>query len=455
MTEKVVLPDLDTFVKVTQEYERLKNANLSVDEMHMLMAKRVSVRKVGSIQVAGLSHTSEAFTESKSSKDNEVRGSSSAGQQELVPQQNKKSKVPPPPQQNSLFGATVLLIDDSKVASRVASKVLQKLNFHVLVADSAQEGFETLKANVKDIKLVFLDVVMPKVDGVECLTWIKDDPEIAHLPVYMLSGLEDQTLTDVCIEKGAEGMFMKPLNIAIINQILLEQEEAENRKIKIGNDEEAFEVEDEPSGEEAVSAPPPVVKAAPIQQMAANWTGHVVVSVGRQAPAFKLPDSDFIDFVYPSPRHPTPLIAIFIPTIFFTDMYDEDGFLVRMYEDYAEIQLSDGPGGNISFVVIASDMPWVLASAKKRFNLPFRLLSDPSHHVSERYVGTQNIGSMQAGDDEYASRHPQNRFVLVNGCLSPGHPQSMPPAASSSLCVCMCLCPFSDGTSNVRACVFM
>jgi CheY-like chemotaxis protein len=55
---------------------------------------------------------------------------------------------------------------------------------------SARKGYDVLVARFEDVKIVFLDVVMPEVDGVECLQWIKENPEIAHIPVYMLSGLE-------------------------------------------------------------------------------------------------------------------------------------------------------------------------------------------------------------------------------------------------------------------------
>jgi PleD family two-component response regulator len=97
----------------------------------------------------------------------------------------------------SFSRGTILLIDDSLVASKSAAKILTNLKFEVTMCNSAQTGFDTLKQSPHKFTLVFLDVVMPKVDGVECLSWIKDDPEIAHIPVYMLSGLEDQTLAGI------------------------------------------------------------------------------------------------------------------------------------------------------------------------------------------------------------------------------------------------------------------
>ncbi len=81
----------------------------------------------------------------------------------------------------------VLLIDDSNVAAKVASKVLLGFKLEVDTANSATAGFDLLKKNPNKYMIIFLDVVMPKVDGVEALSWIKDDPETSNIPVNFIS----------------------------------------------------------------------------------------------------------------------------------------------------------------------------------------------------------------------------------------------------------------------------
>jgi CheY-like chemotaxis protein len=141
----------------------------------------------------------------------------------------------------------VLLIDDSPVAAKVASKVLQQLKFEVLTANSARAGYDVLQVRFEDIKIIFLDVMMPEVDGVECLQWIKENPKIAHIPVYMLSGLEDNMVLDVCTEHGAEGMILKPLNVKIVKGIVKDHN-IEMKGVDMSN---------------AVTSPRKGVKAAP------------------------------------------------------------------------------------------------------------------------------------------------------------------------------------------------
>ena len=65
------------------------------------------------------------------------------------------------------FKGEALLIDDSIVAAKVASKVLEKLRFKTTICASAQDGFDVLKENSKRFAFVMLDIVMPNVDGVD------------------------------------------------------------------------------------------------------------------------------------------------------------------------------------------------------------------------------------------------------------------------------------------------
>ena len=115
----------------------------------------------------------------------------------------------------------VLLIDDSVVASKMALKVLEKFNFEVTACNSAQEGYDTLIDHPTKFSVVFLDVVMPKVDGVECLSWIKDVPEIAHVPVYMLSALEDQTIAGTFSHFSQSLIFISSTQTLTFSQSLI------------------------------------------------------------------------------------------------------------------------------------------------------------------------------------------------------------------------------------------
>jgi CheY-like chemotaxis protein len=65
---------------------------------------------------------------------------------------------------------------------------------------------------LQEVDLVLLDIVMPVMDGVELLTILQADAALRHIPVVMLSGLEDRILAEVCIDSGATAVCLKPLD---------------------------------------------------------------------------------------------------------------------------------------------------------------------------------------------------------------------------------------------------
>ena len=138
----------------------------SSKEIHNLISGRIS----NVIQVA--------------SKENDYRQPEAFSRAPFVASKPQAVSLPLP---TSARSGCVLLIDDSPVAAKVATKVLEGLSLNVTAMNSANSGFDTLKANPNKFCLIFLDVVMPKVDGVEALSWFKEDPETAHVPVGFIS----------------------------------------------------------------------------------------------------------------------------------------------------------------------------------------------------------------------------------------------------------------------------
>jgi sigma-B regulation protein RsbU (phosphoserine phosphatase) len=77
-------------------------------------------------------------------------------------------------------------------------------------AHDSEDAIARLEATPFD--LVLLDVMMPKVDGYQVLTWIKDQARLRDLPVIMISALNDTSSVVRCIELGAVDYRLKPFN---------------------------------------------------------------------------------------------------------------------------------------------------------------------------------------------------------------------------------------------------
>ena len=118
----------------------------------------------------------------------------------------------------------ILLIEDDQMIVRLYEHKLVKDGFAVTVAFNGEEGLAALAKDRPDI--VLLDIMMPKMNGLEALGRIKSDPQYKDLPAVILTNLGDRS-DDIehCKKLGADDYWVK-VNINIeelagnINKIL-------------------------------------------------------------------------------------------------------------------------------------------------------------------------------------------------------------------------------------------
>ena len=111
-------------------------------------------------------------------------------------------------QQEGLAGARVMVVDDSKTIRRTAESLLSRAGCEV---SAATDGFEAL-AKIAEIKpdLIFIDIMMPRLDGYQTCALIKSNPRFAKTPVIMLSskdGLFDRARGRIV---GSDEYLTKP-----------------------------------------------------------------------------------------------------------------------------------------------------------------------------------------------------------------------------------------------------
>lgn len=109
-----------------------------------------------------------------------------------------------------------LVVDDSRVNRLVLARQLAGLGLEVLEAENGAEALELVRAHGDAIDIVLLDVMMPEVDGYETLAALKGDEATRHLPVLMVSGVEELDSVVRCIELGATDYLPKPINPRIL-----------------------------------------------------------------------------------------------------------------------------------------------------------------------------------------------------------------------------------------------
>jgi PAS domain S-box-containing protein len=102
---------------------------------------------------------------------------------------------------------TILAIDDDAAARDLLQRLLSKEGYHAIAAASGEEGLRLARAHSPDA--ILLDVRMPEMDGWEVLTQLKSDPDLADIPVVMVS-IEDERASLCAL--GAVDYLVKPID---------------------------------------------------------------------------------------------------------------------------------------------------------------------------------------------------------------------------------------------------
>jgi len=108
----------------------------------------------------------------------------------------------------------ILIVDDNEMNRDMLCRRLERYGYVTIEAETGAEGLEFARKRKPD--LVLMDVVMPGVNGYEILKQFKADASLTHIPVIMLSALDEMEVTIRCIEIGAEDYIPKPFNPVLL-----------------------------------------------------------------------------------------------------------------------------------------------------------------------------------------------------------------------------------------------
>jgi len=104
---------------------------------------------------------------------------------------------------------TVLIVDDSITVRELLSMTFAKIGYRVEQARDGQEAWEKLRSGLP-CDLVFCDIEMPRMDGLELLSRMQKDTHLAHIPIAMLTSRGADRHRQMAIQLGAKGYFTKP-----------------------------------------------------------------------------------------------------------------------------------------------------------------------------------------------------------------------------------------------------
>ena len=115
----------------------------------------------------------------------------------------------------------IMVVDDEADVRDVIKLQLEQIGLNVLVAVDGQNAIDILKSgdNMVNCGVILCDIRMPKVNGVECIEFIRK--EAPGIPIVVITGYPDTELASDLLKKGVKDYLVKPVEkeklLAVVN----------------------------------------------------------------------------------------------------------------------------------------------------------------------------------------------------------------------------------------------
>ncbi|MDY7022971.1 MAG: ATP-binding protein, partial [Cyanobacteriota bacterium] len=112
----------------------------------------------------------------------------------------------------------ILLAEDNEANIRTISSYLRAKRYRLVVARNGEEAI--IQAQLETPDLIVMDIQMPKMDGLEAIKRIRQDPNLVHIPIVALTALAMSGDREQCLEAGASDYLSKPIQLKqLVNSI--------------------------------------------------------------------------------------------------------------------------------------------------------------------------------------------------------------------------------------------
>ncbi len=113
---------------------------------------------------------------------------------------------------------TILVVDDERDILDLLEYNLKKEGFNVFKAENGEEGISKAKENRPD--LILLDIMMPKMDGLEAVEIMRTDSDLKKTPIIFLTAKSDEKTEIESLNKGGDDYITKPIStIKLVSRI--------------------------------------------------------------------------------------------------------------------------------------------------------------------------------------------------------------------------------------------
>ncbi len=116
-------------------------------------------------------------------------------------------------------GGRILVVDDNQINRMMLTRALEEQGHQVATAENGRQALDLLRGDggsSPSFDVVLLDIVMPETDGYQTLAQMKKEDALRHIPVIVISALDEIESVVRCIEMGAEDYLPKPFNPVLL-----------------------------------------------------------------------------------------------------------------------------------------------------------------------------------------------------------------------------------------------
>ena len=172
-----------------------------------------------------------------------------------------------------------LVVDDSKTARVTLKRMLEKQNIDADTVESAQSAIDYLIDKTPDV--IFMDHMMPGMDGLQAVEAIKGNPETATIPILMYTSKEGDLYVSQARALGAVGILPKQVEPAELYAVLNKLGLVEDRRSARKPEKNSFVLLNE--APEEITVPPSADDMAEIARRAADAANHTSAPQGHLA----------------------------------------------------------------------------------------------------------------------------------------------------------------------------
>ncbi|MBN9332174.1 response regulator [Devosia sp.] len=107
---------------------------------------------------------------------------------------------------------TVMIVEDNELNMKLFNDLLESRGYRVIQTRNGLEALDLARAHMPD--LILMDIQLPEVSGLVVTKWLKDDEQLAHIPVIAVTAFAMKGDEERILQGGCEGYISKPISVS-------------------------------------------------------------------------------------------------------------------------------------------------------------------------------------------------------------------------------------------------